>query len=764
MIKNEDTNTVTIESIKIAGFASYQSEVKIVLGKKHNFIYGLNGTGKTIISNFLACQSNNTDDDKKNYENCDIKFSDDNAPTNILVYNQRFVERNFLEEGTQKGIFTLDKNNIEAIKAIKEAEDKKEETEEKRNAIDEGITELDKNYLTYRNELKDSIWEYKKKHLNSPGIKKCISSAGCGGDKKKFLDKVLETELIESKEVIVKDKITEIDKQITSLTDSDAKEKPHYKNISVSAKDIELDNIFQEQIVGSANSYMSDMIKKLSDDSYEGWLKKGISQYLDKTENCPFCKQDLKNDLKDKIKEHIDDVYREKLNKLDEYKRSYLEFEESIKNYNSSQKLPENKNFSRLIEKLISEISSNVISIENKIKEPNILIDISETTPIIKKINNVVSDENKTINRFNKQLEDKISALNNIYEEFWNLIRVEKKEGITRYRSVKKKIDKGKAAKSLEKENLVKEISLLEKDIKENNEKTKNVDEAIKWINSQLSHLGMHGFSINKADVESNNDKSGIFYRINRTNENKSDEVFRTLSEGEKTLISFLYFLRLCSGSDDKETSINTKDRVIVIDDPISSLSFNLVFEVACLIKEMFFKDKDKYKQCIILTHHLYFLHEMFTQIKLGNNYHIYRLSKNKDNNSHIEKMSREDIQNPYQEYWRTFVDIKNNNASKHILPNVMRNILEHFFSFINVEHKLEDVFKENHPDSPRFSAFWRYTNKESHSDAINLIDVKDIDTEKWITYFEKIFDETGFLEHYEAMIQKYEKIDASHS
>ena len=70
------------------------------------------------------------------------------------------------------------------------------------------------------------------------------------------------------------------------------------------------------------------------------------------------------------------------------------------------------------------------------------------------------------------------------------------------------------------------------------------------------------------------------------------------MSEGEKTIISFLYFLELCKGKESKDEAI--AEKIVVIDDPISSLSHIYIFNIAHLIRKTFFTDE--YKQIFILT------------------------------------------------------------------------------------------------------------------------------------------------------------------
>ena len=55
------------------------------------------------------------------------------------------------------------------------------------------------------------------------------------------------------------------------------------------------------------------------------------------------------------------------------------------------------------------------------------------------------------------------------------------------------------------------------------------------------------------------------------------------LSEGEKTFVTFLYFYHLLKGSD--SDSGMTTDRIVVFDDPVSSLDSDILFIVGSLIK-----------------------------------------------------------------------------------------------------------------------------------------------------------------------------------
>lgn len=95
------------------GVASYKSEVTLETDKKVNIIYGLNGTGKSTISNFLY------DHTKPYFENCSADVS---ADEKTLVYNQNFIRDYFYESEDLKGVFSLSKENKDIEEKLKLAE------------------------------------------------------------------------------------------------------------------------------------------------------------------------------------------------------------------------------------------------------------------------------------------------------------------------------------------------------------------------------------------------------------------------------------------------------------------------------------------------------------------------------------------------------------------------------------------------------------------------------------------------------------------
>lgn len=112
--------------------------------------------------------------------------------------------------------------------------------------------------------------------------------------------------------------------------------------------------------------------------------------------------------------------------------------------------------------------------------------------------------------------------------------------------------------------------------------------------------------------------------------------------------------------------------------------------------------------------------------------------------------MEYHEVQNEYQAYWSI---IKDDEQPKPLIAICMRNIVEYFFAFIS-NKELKYLFNENEfRDDNKFQAFYRYINREAHSDGSNLSYFKEFNFNDFKYGFEKLFNETGHTNHYEKMM-----------
>lgn len=398
-------------------------------------------------------------------------------------------------------------------------------------------------------------------------------------------------------------------------------------------------------------------------------------------------------------------------------------------------------------------LNLNMSKIRDKYRHPNTIIKLEDSSSYLNIVNGVIAQANAIIEEFNKRVSEISRELSVIKNKFWNILREEYSQSIAEYIN-KKKIFEHKNAhfESSEKRHKAKqeEIKLL---IANEQKNIINIEDAISNINSMLTDMGITDFSIVKSHPE-----EGL-YRIVRENDNKS--IFKTLSEGERTIISILYFIETCKGLIDKSST--NKKRIVVIDDPVSSLSNIYVFNIGRLLRNLFYPEvkqdresdqliiKPKFEQVFILTHSLYFFYEMteMAENKRHATQSLFRVSKNEDG-SKIEIMHYEHIQSDYQTYWMT---IRDSNVHPALIANCMRNIIEYFFNFVE-KRDLNNVFNQDIFKRPNYQAFYRYINRESHSLGQNIYDFKDFDYQTFMDALKNVFKIMGYEKHYKKMMK----------
>jgi len=221
------------------------------------------------------------------------------------------------------------------------------------------------------------------------------------------------------------------------------------------------------------------------------------------------------------------------------------------------------------------------------------------------------------------------------------------------------------------------------------------------------------------------NDYLKVFFgkddiQIESTADNKfkllrETEVAKNLSEGEKTAISFAYFTAKL-----EEQNNQISDTIVYIDDPVSSLDSNHLFNIYSFIKNTFYeatKDANggnlhicKCDQLFISTHNFEFynlIYDWFSKTRKNQTpqaYYIVERTKNshKDEavliecNSLIQKYKSEYvylfslIYKFYQNPTDTFENLYH-------LPNILRKFVETYLNFkflssVNIEESIDEL------------------------------------------------------------------------
>ncbi len=725
-------------TITIKNAASFNEEGETLeLEKQHTtLVYGLNGTGKTTISNFLQFK----EEQEEQYEDCSLEGFDPNNQK-ILVYNRKFIEENFYEHDTQKGIFNLSTDNKEALENINTAENRKTTLETQKIEQNEKLEEQEALINEKTNETTETVWEIKTTYARDGNVFNDEGFLdGLKGSQESLFKHLLGIKLQEPTKTI-----EEIKQELQDLSGDNGVERdtlnPIANSIITQLSDIEKHNLLQEEIIGKQNSSVSELITRLKNSD---WVKQGLDNYvkLKQSRQCPFCQEEtLTGELIDKIKEYFDDSYKQKVETVKDLKESYESFKNNLSSDDYKKEFftaEQKQEFENLFNNLSHILKTNLSKIESKIKQLSKTVSLQSSTDILQEINTWIEERNKEIDAFNKKLLNIKQTTENLKTEFWKIQRKKYDTTIKAYKKAESKFTKEKEKIEQEVSRITNAIYAQNTIIANNQKNVSNIDKTIAAINNHLEDFGIEEFNIVKHKDQ---------YKIQRGKDN--DKVFQSLSEGEKTVISFLYFIELCKGRESKQ---DTKEKIIVIDDPISSLSHIYVFNVAQLIKSTFIdadgKNKNSFSPHLILTHNLYFFHELKRILK-KKNVNMFRITKIKNNCSKIREMNENEILNNYQEYWKI---IKNaNEANKACVANAMRNILEHFFGFLENETLHTALEKLD----SKYAAFERYMDRESHSDRENITDDEELNIKLFTKPFKEVFEKAGYIKHYKAYMNK---------
>lgn len=552
-----------LSKITLKNIACFDEEEKEIDNlSKVNFLYGANGSGKTTISKII---------DNDNFANeCLVEWKD-NSEVKSLVYNNEFVNNNFLQTEEIKGVFTLGEESKKIREQIK---DKKEEIDECESDIS-GLKKTKNNKIDEKEddekEFIEKCWDLKQKY--DEYFQEAFS--GYRGNKNKFKEKIYSEENNKSELKTFE----ELKKKSEIIFNEDLKISEEFDLVdSNGLYELENNSIYTEKIIGKEDVDIAGMIKKLNNSD---WVKQGIDYYEKNNGICPFCQQETPSIFKKQLEEYFDDTYNEKINLIKQvltnYENKTQDIIKQIENILDLENDFLDKNtLSKEKELIEAKISDNIKNIKSKLKEPSSIIEINSIVENLDRFNNIIQKVNKDIKEHNELVMNIKEEKTTLISQIWRFLISEIEHDLKTYKSNLKGINK--AIKSLDKkikkldgktETLSDEIENLELEIR-------SIKPTINAINDTLNCFGFKSFKLKEAKKNGN-------YKIVREN---GEDAKTTLSEGEKTFITFLYFYHLLHGSLDENTPITT-DKIVVFDDPISSLDSNVLFIVSNLIKKI---------------------------------------------------------------------------------------------------------------------------------------------------------------------------------
>ncbi|GAA6907726.1 AAA family ATPase [Helicobacter pylori] len=603
--------------------------------KDYNVIFGNNGCGKTSLTRaFELLISKDKCIEKyrtiSTAESPSIEFeckdgsykiepnSNIGAPSfKVEIYNSDFLHNNApfnSEFGLKKlddGIIILEGSVLgEETKEINQLKNCKEKVEKRKKKIkDENSAET----LSAKQESEikkyDKEIEKIRKEMTSKTIQITLDEIKinniCEVSKNKF--KVQEDALTN----LEKD-FDELDEAMKKFDDLKEMELPKdYQTI----KD-KLESLFSFDIDKEAGQVSEEIKEHMSKVGRE-FIEKGIELQKKMPDNaCPFCTQEITN--------NIIQVYTSYFNKrIEQFNQDSLEVSGTLKKILEQWNIKEIlQSFERFEPFMKKDSSTNKESLKNALEQIKVLLE-----KLQKEVDKKWGVKNKEkFQETDKKLLENYEKFQKCVDETRNILK-QKKEQKEKLEKLKTELKEARIKKAKHdsydwqksKEEAKRKLSILNRGHKRLNRLLEKIDKKLKElydqkrpdieiINNYLKALNLPKYSLDKD------------YRIVLNSDAlENSEAKIILSDGEKTTLAFAYFLARLKLFYKKE---DLKNLVVVIDDLISSLDEQRIYNTTCLVakinqelaREKLSNEENK-AQVFVLTHNHTFMARLINMI-----------------------------------------------------------------------------------------------------------------------------------------------------
>jgi len=548
--------------------------------QSYNLIYGLNGSGKTTLSNILRCLELKKCTEGQFTVTADgADISSAALPTlvalpQIKVFNRDFVADNvFTSFGTCCPIFFLGEDSAAKRKQI-------EEKELEKGRQETALAEVERK----GGQKKKSLEEIRIETAGT--IKELLRSAGSGNpynnyDKRNFIEKCDAHKMAGTKPSTRSDEEKSLHKAVAAGT-----AKPDIPEIQFAYPDLGAVKTTTESVL--SRSVVSELIETLkSRPEVNSWVGQGLKLHKDlEVKVCQFCEGPLPDERIQKLEKHFSDEYAAVVKAVSEARAAIATHNSALAAIIVPDEARVYDDFVTPYKTAVKAIREAQCAIEGFLKSCDDALKRKQANPFEIVVLSAEVPASIDITAINEQLRAHNDRTKNFQLEI-TAARVALEEAI-----VAEKFDKvvelqGEIdAAATEAEILRSSIAALRADVLKLDDEIKEHRRPAEQINADLaSYLGRKDITLAVEDAG---------YRIMR------DGIPATkLSEGEKTALAIIYFLK---SLEDRE--FDKTNGIVVIDDPVSSLDANALFYAFSFIQD---RTKDV-GQLFITTHNFGFL------------------------------------------------------------------------------------------------------------------------------------------------------------
>jgi len=696
-------------------FAKYSKPAGMVPFAKFNLIYGLNGSGKTTLSRFFHDLNTGTaagfPDLKYKISTEERSFKQGEAYSRpIRVFNSEYVDANIGElEGTLHPIFIIGAENKKLVSIVETDERALEEAETSLAAKETEHAKLAKKRGTIFTEIAKEIAQ----HTSGNAIRTYRKT-----DAEKAFAALTDPEVMSTEDLASASKSMKqpaMDKQNpisfgnVDLQIGDKSDLPYFTALQA------LEKYVSEIVQTSATSIAIQRLVEAPEIAQ--WVEQGVAihDYFD-GDTCEYCQQKIPKERAQALASHFNDSDRKLKKELDQSLQDleamrqnlqsfalpakssfYTEFQEPFstsKEQFASLKLSLLNHLVELSKLLNTKLASRTESYKVELLE----FDTKPHLDAIQVVNDLIEQHNAQTEKFDQRLQatrDKIEKhfLSRIVKQVADVDLEIEVFGAAMKLLTQGDIDKGTPG-----------IEALRKRIAENRLKIANSHQAAEDLSKKLaSFLGRDDLRF---------EPEGEGYRIMRFG-----RAAKRLSEGEKTAITFLYFV---VGLQDQ--NFDLAEGIVVIDDPISSLDSSSVYQAFSFLKNAV---KDA-RQIFLLTHNFEFLKLLLDWVW---NPHIRKTTtcwmlhctstggtQRETDLKPLDKILLEN-KNEFTYLFKILTEFESDGtvSNAYPIPNIARKVLETFLEQHSTGKSFYKKLENLKYDETKKAALYKYTNDLSH-------------------------------------------------
>lgn len=684
-----------------------------------NVIYGWNGCGKTTLASLLSLVEKRTALSEGELE---LEFDGKTKLTGrelaakpvpqVRVFNRDFINATLQSAGGIAPIYFLGEESVE----------KQSQVDDLRKALASANTE----FTTATSEKTSAESKLDEFCVSQARIIKGVlttsnSAAYNNYDKRKFKQSVQGLTLQTAAMALITD-----EQKTTLRQQKDAQLKPSLKEVADPSVDLAALSKEVDELVG--RSIVAQTLAELtSNANIASWVQQGLILHSGEhsSETCRFCYQPLKTSRRSALEAHFNDAFATFQRDL----TALLSQLRAAKQCVGAMRVPE---ASRFYDHLAAEATSAsgsmtaavaaietaldalIERVEAKRDIPFGSVSVAASRPLVRDsltaaitaLNVVIEKHNKTTGTFRTSVDDACKKLEGAYVAEAHAEYIRLAQAVSNADAALAKVQ-GKPS------TIQGEINALEREIVEHQ---RPADELTTELREYLGRDEL------RFEVRGNG------YALTRDGQPVSH-----LSEGERTAIAFLYFLKVL-----QDKSFDVAKGIVVIDDPVSSLDANALFSAFGFMKE-------RTKQCgqlFIFTHSFPFFRlvkNWFHHLPRQGSPHVERRlgrffllrSRRHTDGSRTSELGPLDplLQEHDSEYQYLFKHVydaaKRNDVVKleqhYGLPNVARRLVEAFlaFRYPDLSGELHQRFDRVNFDHAKKTRILRMLNTYSHASAI---------------------------------------------